>query len=126
MISSGRPSAILNPQSRTTTPVRNVGHDLHVVLDQDDGNLLGFLDVQDEPGHVLLLLDVHPGHGLVHDQDLGFEGQRPAQVDPLAQTRSPGKPTTPVANGLHLEKVDDVLGHDPMVRFPSPRSDQIQ
>src|SRR5262245_55932013 len=45
--------------------VGEVHHHAHVVLDQDDGRAQRTIDVEDRAAHVVLLLGVHAGHGLV-------------------------------------------------------------
>src|SRR4029450_2310974 len=57
----------------------------HVVLDQDDGDAPFLVDVEDEAGHVLLLLVVTAAHRLVEEQDLRIERQCPAELDALLQ-----------------------------------------
>src|SRR4030095_3555009 len=57
----------------------------HVVLDQDDGDAPFLVDVEDEAGHVLLLLVVAAAHGLVEQQDLRVERQGAAELDALLQ-----------------------------------------
>jgi len=44
------------------------------VLDERDRRAELAVDVEDEAAHVLLLLDVHAGHRLVEQQELGLGG----------------------------------------------------
>src|SRR5262249_33226126 len=65
--------------------VGDVHHHAHVVLDEHHRGSVVIVDVEDEAAHVLLLLDVHAGHGLVEQQDLGFGGQGAAEFNALLQ-----------------------------------------
>ena len=68
-------------------------------------------DVEDEPGHVLGFLEVHPGDRFVEEQQLGVHRQRPPELDPLLDAvRQQGDRI--LAPLLDLEEVDDVL--DPL------------
>src|SRR6266446_4313699 len=51
-------------------PVGDVHHHGHVVLDEGDRRAELVVDVEDEAGHLLLLFDVHAGHGLVQQEEL--------------------------------------------------------
>src|SRR5690242_21560182 len=53
-----------------------VHHYAHIMLDQRDGGAEVVVHVEDEAAHVLLLLDVHAGHRLVQEHQIGFSGQR--------------------------------------------------
>ena len=50
--------------------VRDVHHHAHIVLDQRDRGATFVVHVQDEAAHVLLLLDVHPRHRLIQQQQI--------------------------------------------------------
>src|SRR5712691_6935646 len=92
-------------------PVGDVHDHAHVVLDQRDGGPELAVDVEDEAAHVLFLLDVHAGHGLVEQQEHGLGRQRPRELDPLLQ--AVGKPPDGgLADRLDLQEVDDLL-NDP-------------
>ena len=68
-------------------------------------------DVEDEPGHVLGLLEVHPGDRLVEQQQLGIHRQRPPELDSLLD--AVGEQGDRILAPLFdLEEVDDVL--DPL------------
>src|SRR5574343_1176638 len=88
--------------------VGDVHHHAHVVLDQDDGGAELLVDVQDEAAHVLLLLDVHAGHGCVEQQHAGLHRQGAAQVHALLQAVGQAAHRR-LAEGLDLEEIDDVL-----------------
>ena len=94
-------------------PVGQVHHQAHVVLDHDDRDAQLVADVEDEAGHVLGLLEVHPGHRLVEQQQLGLHGQRAAELDPLldAVGQQADREPPPL---LQLEEVDDVLDRCPV------------
>src|SRR5437870_6151622 len=65
--------------------IGDVHHHAHVVLDQDDGRAPLLVDVEDETRHVLLLFLIHAAHRLVEEEDLGIEGERPAQLHTLLE-----------------------------------------
>ncbi len=71
-------------------PVGEVHHHAHVVLDQRDGEPPLVAEVEDEAGHVLLLLGVHARHRLVEQEQLGVERQRAAELDALLQAVGEG------------------------------------
>src|SRR5215467_11882493 len=52
--------------------VGDVHDHAHVVLDQRDGRTELAVGVEDETAHVFLLLDVHPSHRLVEEQERGL------------------------------------------------------
>jgi len=54
----------------------------HVVLDHDDGHAPFLVQIDDVAGHVLLLFEVHAGHGLVEQDELGFQRPRRGPVPP--------------------------------------------
>ena len=78
------------------------------MFDDHHWNVHGLPDVDDKAGHVLLFLQIHPGQRLVHEQDLGFHGQGPTEVDPLAESIAEG-PDDPVPDMLDLQEIDDLL-----------------
>src|SRR3972149_4164292 len=75
----------LHAEIEDAHPVADVHHHAEVVLDQQDRDAPLLVDVEDEAGHVFLLLQVHPGHRLVEEQELRLERQRTAELDPLAK-----------------------------------------
>jgi hypothetical protein len=100
-------------------PVRQVHDHAHVVLDQDHGQRQLLPDVEDEPGHVLGLLDVHARHGLVQQQQLRLHGQGPTELDPLVDAVGQD-PDRQLAVALDLQEVDDVLDHPPVADLLAP------
>src|SRR6266478_4740705 len=80
----------------------------HVVLDEGDRRAELLVDVEDEAAHVFLLLDVHAGHRLVEQQELGLGGERAPELHALLQPvgQSAGRGLT---DRLDLEEVDDPL-----------------
>src|SRR4030095_5993627 len=60
----------------------DVHHHAHVVLDKGDGGPELVVHAEDEPAHVLLLLDVHACHGLVEEEEGGLGGERAGQLHP--------------------------------------------
>ena len=56
--------------------------DLHVVLDQQHGDLKLVLDEADEPRQLHLLGRVHAGGGFVEQQQLRLRGQRADDLQP--------------------------------------------
>ena len=65
---AGVPSAIFLPKSSTATPIGDVHHDAHVVLDHHHGQPLDPRHVEDEAHHVLGLLGVHARSRLVEEE----------------------------------------------------------
>src|SRR5262245_57847743 len=66
------------------------------------------IDVEDETTHVLLLLEIHPGHRLVEQQQVGLHGEGAAELDPLLQTVGELADLN-LADMLNLQKIDDLL-----------------
>src|SRR5215471_12567563 len=58
--------------------VRDIHHDLHIVLDEHAGDAELVLNIEDKPAHVGLFFHVHPGHRLVEQEQHRFCRQRPA------------------------------------------------
>src|SRR5579883_194981 len=88
--------------------VRDVHHHAHVVLDEGDGGAELLVHVEDEAAHILLLLDIHARHRLVEEEEVGLGGERAPELDALLE--AVGKPPhRHLADGLDLEKVDDLL-----------------
>src|SRR5713101_2905625 len=85
-----------------------IHHHAHVVLDQRNRGAVVVAAVEDEAGHVLLLLEVHAGHRLVEQQEVGLHGERAAELDPLLQAIGQ-LADLDLADVLDLEKVDDIL-----------------
>jgi len=97
-------------------PVGQVHHQAHVVLDQDDGDVQLFADVEDEPSHVPGLLDVHARDRLVQEEHLRFHGQGPSQLHPLLDpVRQQAHGKLPVC--LDLEEVDDLFDDPPLAHL---------
>ena len=83
------------------------------MLHQDDRDAKFLPDVEDEPGHVLGLLQVHAGHWLVQQEQFRLHGQGPAQFHALLE--AVGQQRHRVLPPLFdLQEVDDVL-YDPPV-----------
>ena len=113
------PSPILLAVVEHHDAVGDVHHHAHVVLDQHDGGAELVVDVEDEAAHVLLLLDVHAGHRLVEQQQLGLRGERAAELDALLQAVGQLADRR-LADVLDLEEVDDLL--DRLAMRGSPRA----
>src|SRR5881628_697858 len=91
----------------------------HVVLDQRDGGPELAVGVEDEAAHVFLLLDVHPRHRLVQQQERRLGRQRPGQLHALLQ--AVGQPARRrLADGLDLQEVDDALDERPVLELLAP------
>src|SRR5262247_2933532 len=88
----------------------------HVMLDQDHGDAPFLVDVEDEAGHVLLLLVVAAAHGLVEEQDLRVERQGAAELDALLQPVGERAGRSP-AQVLDTQEVDDVLDTPAVLDF---------
>src|SRR2546427_1388371 len=99
--------------------VGDVHHHAHVVLDQGDGRAELVVHVEHEAAHVFLLLDVHPGHGLVEEEKLRLGGEGPSQLHALLEPI--GQPARRrLANGLDLQEVDDALDGGPVLELLTP------
>jgi hypothetical protein len=61
--------------------VGDAHHDLHVVLDQEDGHVLLLTELGHEGREVRRLLGVHSGGGLVEEQELRLGGERPRDFE---------------------------------------------
>src|SRR3990172_6003148 len=121
----GRALGDLAPVVQDHDPVRHVHHHAHVVLDQRDRRAELAVDVEDEPAHVLLLLDVHPRHRLVQQQERRLRRQRPRQLHPLLQpVRQPARRR--LADRLDLEEVDDPLDEGAVRELLAPRRPPVQ
>ena len=89
-------------------PVRKVHDHAHVVLDQRDRGAALPVHVEDEAAHVLLLLQVHAGHGLVEQKQRRLHRQGAAEFDALLQTVGQLADRR-AADVLDLQEVDDLL-----------------
>src|SRR6185312_8771417 len=89
--------------------VAQVHDHAHVVLDERDRGAELVVDVEDEARHILLLLDIHAGHRLVEQQQLGLHGERAAELDALLQAVRK-LPHRDLADRLDLEEIDNALG----------------
>src|SRR5882724_2178220 len=111
-----RPVGDLAPVVQRHHVPGDVHHHAHVVLDEGHGGPELVVHPENEPAHVLLLLDVHARHGLVEEEEGGLGGQRPRQLHPLLQAI--GKPPGGrLADGLDLEEVDDLLHEAPVLEL---------
>src|SRR6267378_1655305 len=103
-----RPVGDLAPVVQHRHAVGDVHDHAHVVLDEHDGRAELAVDVENEARHVFLLLDVHAGHRLVEQQQLGLGGERPPELHALLQAvrQLAGRR---LADRLDLEEVDHAL-----------------
>ncbi len=67
-------------------------HQVHVVLDEQDGQLPVVADLLDEAAEIRDLLVVEPSRRLVEQQELGLRDERASELDALQC--SEGKPET--------------------------------
>src|SRR5207248_1347608 len=104
----GRAVGDLAPVVQHDHAVGDVHDHAHVVLDERDRRAELAVDVEDEAAHVLFLLDVHAGHGLVEEQQLRLGGQRARQLHALLQAVGQ-RAGRHLADGLDLQEVDDAL-----------------
>ena len=88
--------------------VGQVHHHAHVVLDHQHRHAPFGAHVENEARHVLGLLAVHAGDGLVEHQHLGLHGQRARHLDALLQAVGQGRDRR-MADMVDLEKIDDAL-----------------
>src|SRR6266513_3926934 len=98
----------LAPVVQDRDAIGDVHDHAHVVLDERDRRAELLVDVEDEAAHVLLLLDVHAGHRLVEQEELGLGGERAAELDALLEPvgQAAGRR---LADRLDLQEVDDPL-----------------
>src|SRR2546425_8768769 len=98
----------LAPVVQDGDTVGDVHDHAHVVLDERDRRAELAVHVEDEARHVLLLLDVHAGHRLVEQQQLGLGGERAPELHALLQSigQLAGRR---LADGLDLEGGDHAL-----------------
>ena len=78
------------------------------MLNQGDGVAQFFVGIQDEPGDILLLFQVHAGHGFVQEEELGLCGQGPCQFHSFPETVREHAGRCP-ADVLDLEEINDPL-----------------
>jgi len=82
--------------------------DGHVVLHEDHGLAPAVVELEEKPHHVLLFLEGHAGKRLVEHEQARLGGERTAELHPLAHAVGQ-RAHELLADGLHLEKVDDLL-----------------
>src|SRR5262245_35646755 len=87
--------------------VGDAHHDLHVVLDHDDGDLPG--ELAHEGGRALRLVGAHARGGLVEEEELRVRGERDADLEvALLAVRQLG--AAHVALGAEAQVSEDLLG----------------
>src|ERR1700681_844433 len=86
----------------------------HVVLDQRDGRAVMIVYVDDEPRHVLLLLEVHACHRLVEEKEIGLHRKGAAEFDTLLQAVLQNR-NRRLADRLNFQKIDDLLDPVPIL-----------
>src|SRR4030066_1308331 len=84
------------------------------MLDEDDGAPSHLVEVEDDPGHVPLLLEVHPGHRFVEQEELGPEREGAGKFYPFPQAVRK-RPNGFFPDVLDLEEIDDVLDDLPVL-----------
>ena len=99
----------------------DVHDDAHVVLDHDHRHPELLVQVDDVARHVLLLFEVHAGHRLVEQDQLGLERHRARQLDALAQAVGQ-RAGDRLAHRLQVEEVDDLLDLAAMRELLAPRA----
>src|SRR5215813_10125277 len=84
------------------------------------------VDVEDEAAHVLLLLEIHPAHRLIEQEEIRLHGERAAELHPLLQTVGQFADLD-LADMLDLEKVDDLFDAPALLDlFRERRADPYQ
>src|SRR3984893_1391553 len=109
----GRALGDLLPHVEHRDPIRDVHHDSHVVLDENDGRAPFLVHVEHEARHVFLLFMVAAAHGLVQEQDLGLERERAPKLHALLEPIGEGA-VGQAPEVLYLQEVDYVLDPPPM------------
>src|SRR5215831_7197326 len=105
--------------------IGNIHDHAHIVLDQRDGGAELVVHVEDEAGHVLLLLHVHPRHGLVEEEEVRLGGQRPRQLHSLLEPVGQ-PPRRRLADGLDLQEVDHAFHRRAMLDLLPPRGTPVE
>jgi hypothetical protein len=103
--------------------VGDIHHHAHVVLDHHDRHAELFVEIDDVACHVLLFLEIHPGHRLIEQDQPRLQRHGAREFDPLAQTvgqRAGGG----LAHRLQVEEVDDLLDLAAMLELFAPRPGQ--
>jgi hypothetical protein len=100
--------------------LRERPHEVHVVLDDDDGAFLG--DALQQPPGLVLLLGAHPGHRLVQHEQLRVLHQQHADLEPLllAVRQDAGGDVDEVGEADRLQRRGHLVGH------PGPAAQQRQ
>ena len=80
--SCGVPSEIFCAVVEHRDPLGDAHDELHVVLDEQDRELQVVPHLADEADELERLLRVHPGGGLVQEQELGLGGERTGDLEP--------------------------------------------
>ena len=96
------------PEVQHHDPVRDVHDHVDAVVDDHHGEALLLVDVEDEAGHRLLLLGVHPRRRLVQEEQVRIERQGARHLHeplvPVGQVPHHGAPER-----LQVHEVDDLL-----------------
>ena len=83
------------------------------------------VDIDDEPGHIFGLFEVHARHGFIQEQDLRFEAERPghfhALLQPIGQCADMFFPDV-----FDLQEVDHILHPLPMLNLLLPAGTEIE
>ncbi len=81
-IDDGGPSAMMRP-ARGRRPSRDVEHDVHVVLDEDDAATLDVAQVLDVTQQRLGQRRVHARHGLIEHDERWLDHERASHLEQL-------------------------------------------
>ena len=116
------PAAIFLPKSRTVTESEIAHDEVHVVLDEEHGQVVALARARDELGERLDLLVAEAARRLVEQQEARLRDERPGELDALARrVRQPGD--GPFRESLELEVLEDLAQPRPC-GAPRVRSDE--
>src|SRR5262249_46755719 len=105
---AGRSGGDRHAEVQHVDRVRNVEHDIHVVLNHDDGHVQFVPQVEHETRNVLGLLLVHSGDHFIEQQELWTRRKGPAEFHALLQAIWQ-RCDLMIADLLDLEELDDTL-----------------
>ena len=125
---SNVPSAILTPWSSATTRSDTPADHVHVVLDDQDRHPELVAQAGDQLGHLVGLLRVHAGGGLVEQQQLRLGGERAGDLQPapVGVREAVGRLIPPVTGQALPEEGQHLLGAGAHLSLLAPGAGQAK